>query len=216
MPRPTKAPRAGLSRRHLLGAASLACLIPAAPAAAGTATELTVTEALRLRRSTRAFAPRPVEPALLAELLWAAFGVNRTGSGLRTAPSWRGATDITVFAATADGVFVFDPAAGTATPWRSEDIRPDLSTQPFVQTAPVVLVLVSDLRRLEAAGQDDQRRLYAMVDAAMVAENVYLFAAARHLGTCLVGGVERDRTAQALGLQAHDFPAFVQPVGWPA
>jgi len=75
---------------------------------------------------------------------------------------------------------------------------------------------VSDLRRLEAAGPEDERRLYAMVDAAMVSENAYLFAAARGLGTCLVGGVDRDAITQSLGLAGHEFPTFVQPVGWPA
>lgn len=33
--------------------------------------------ALALRRSTRDYAPRPLPPQVLSDLLWAAFGVNR-------------------------------------------------------------------------------------------------------------------------------------------
>jgi hypothetical protein len=42
-------------------------------------------EALKLRRSTRAFSERPLEPQVLSDLLWAANGVTRP-SGDRTAP----------------------------------------------------------------------------------------------------------------------------------
>ena len=42
-------------------------------------------EALRLRRSTRDYAARPLPPQVLSDLLWAAFGINRPESGDRTA-----------------------------------------------------------------------------------------------------------------------------------
>lgn len=42
-------------------------------------------QALQLRRSIREFSPRPLPLQLLADLLWAAYGVNRP-SGDRTAP----------------------------------------------------------------------------------------------------------------------------------
>jgi hypothetical protein len=45
-------------------------------------------DALKLRRSTRAYSDRPLEPQVLSDLLWAADGVNRP-SGDRTAPYWR-------------------------------------------------------------------------------------------------------------------------------
>ncbi|MEN9410165.1 MAG: hypothetical protein RL216_2139 [Pseudomonadota bacterium] len=214
-PMPT-VPSAPFSRRSLLLAAGGACSLPVAMGQAATSPELTVTEALRQRRSVRTFSDRMVDPALLAELLWAGFGINRGKEGLHTAPSWRGAADVIVHAATADGVVVYDPGSDAVRVWKAGDIRAQLSPQPFVATAPVCLILVSDLRRLEAAGPEDERRLYAMVDAAMVSENAYLFAAARGLGTCLVGGVDRDAITQSLGLAGHEFPTFVQPVGWPA
>lgn len=213
--------RVPLTRRSLLSTVGAALALPLVAGEAGgevpaDGPELSVTEALRARRSVRAFADRPVAPPLLAELLWAAFGVNRAESGLHTAPSWHGAADVIVHAATADGVLVYEPGADLARVWKAGDIRARLSPQPFVATAPVCLILVSDLRRLEAAGPPDQRQLFAMVDAAVVSENAYLFAAARGLGTCLVGGIDRAAVRKALGLADHEYPTFVQPVGWPA
>lgn len=205
-----------LSRRFLLlsaGAAGAAFpLLAAAEAPAG----LTVTDALRARRSTRAFADRPVDPALMAELLWAAFGVNRPDTGLHTAPSWHGAADVVVHVATGSGVFRYDPATDTTRQLLAEDIRTKLSPEPFVATAPACLIFISDTQRLTAAEDDDQKRLWALVDAAIVSENVYLFAAARGLGTCLIGGLDREAISQALALDRHAYPTFVQPVGWPA
>lgn len=205
-----------LSRRGLILAAGAAGGALSLPALAETSNELTVTEALRARRSTRAFADQPIDPALVAELLWAAFGVNRPDTGLHTAPSWHGAADVVVHIATASGVLRYDPATNATQSLLTQDIRTRLSAEPFVATAPACLIFVSDLRKMTAADQDDQKRLWALVDSAMVSENVYLFAAARGLGTCLIGGLDREAITRALSLGPHDFPTFVQPVGYPA
>ena len=206
----------GVTRRSMMiGTALGLAMAPAGKAAANPVSELTVTEALRQRRSTRAFAERPVDPALVGELLWAAFGINRPSSGLHTAPSWRGAEDTMIHVASAEGVTAYEPERDTTTQRYADDIRTILSPQPFVATAPICLLHISDLRRLVAAQEDQEKRVIAQVDAAIVAQNVYLFAAARGLGTCLVGGVDRTRITEALSLAEHEFVAFVQPVGWP-
>lgn len=206
-----------LSRRSLmLGTAYGITAAGTAALAAEPVGEPTVTEALRLRRSTRAFSDRAVEPPTLAELLWAAFGINRPSAGLHTAPSWRGAADAMIHVALADGVSVYDPPSGTLRPRHGSDLRAILSPQAFVATAPVCLLYISDLRRLTAEEDHSQRRVHARVNAAMIAQNVYLFAAARGLGTCLVGGFDGPAISAALDLEPHEFITCIQPVGWPA
>ncbi len=69
-----------------------------------------LTDALKLRRSIREYADHPLSPQVLSDLLWSAFGVNRP-SGDRTAPYWRHIMVIDVYAAMADGVWLYDPAA---------------------------------------------------------------------------------------------------------
>jgi hypothetical protein len=52
---------------------------------------------------------RPLPTPVLSNLLWAAFGINRPQSGDRTAPYWRHVMVIDVYAAMADGVWLYDP-----------------------------------------------------------------------------------------------------------
>ena len=66
-------------------------------------------EALRLRRSIRQYTPRTLPPQVLSDLLWAAFGINRPASGDRTALYWRHVMVIDVYAAMADGVWLYEP-----------------------------------------------------------------------------------------------------------
>ena len=56
-------------------------------------------QALKDRRTTRAFNDKPLSQQLLANLLWAAFGVNRPETGGRTAPSARNWQEIEVYVA---------------------------------------------------------------------------------------------------------------------
>ncbi len=46
---------------------------------------------------------------MLSDLLWAAFGINRPSTGDRTAPYWRHVMVIDVYAAMADGVWLYEP-----------------------------------------------------------------------------------------------------------
>ena len=218
MPVSSSFPMPPVSRRKLLIGASSATafLAPAGAVQANGSAELSVTEALRSRRSTRAFSERGFDAPLIAEILWAAVGVNRPETGLRTAPSWYGAADVGLYVATTDGVQSYDPVSSSLGPMLSGDIRKTLSPQPFVATAPACLIFISDLTKLSAAPSEDEKRLWATVNAAIAAQNVYVFAAARGLGTCLVGGLDREAIRGGLSLTAQDHPTFVQPIGWPA
>ena len=214
-------------RMFLAGAAAIGALgqgLSRSAAEETRAPDATIRQAFALRRSTRVYGTGTVpEPALL-DLLQTANGINRPESGGRTAPSWRGAMDVDIYVATADGTFLFDPGGSALTPKGTADIRASTSPQPFVGTAPVVLIYVSDRQRLiEAAGEAsttgpdeaalEQHRVTAFVDSAIVAQNVYLYCAAMGLGTCLVGGNDPQQIAAALGLEAHQVVTYVQPVG---
>jgi len=89
----------------------------------------------------------------------------------------------------------------------------------------VLLIFVTELSRiLEAAGLEpdaldaltEDHRIAAHVNAAVIAQNVYLFCAAEALGTCLVGGADRAALASALKLTEGQLVAYIQPVGHPA
>ena len=171
-------------------------------------------EALRDRRSTREFADRPLPPALLSGLLWAAFGINRPQSGDRTAPSWRHGIEAEIYLAMKDGVWRYEPDGHRLLPHLAEDLRAATGTQDFVGTAPLDLVYVANGARMGNTSAED-KRLYAFTDAGFIGQNVYLFCAAEGLATVFRGSVDRDRLGRSLRLDAGRFVTFAQTVGFP-
>ena len=90
-------------------------------------------------------------------------------------------------------------------------------------TAPVQLIYVVDLHRLthtvgfEEPGLYDPevQKSYYYVDTGLIAQNVYLFAAAHGLAAWF-HSCDRTGLAQHLGLNAHQHVLFAQSVGYPS
>jgi nitroreductase len=171
-------------------------------------------EALKLRRSTRAYSSRPLEPQVLSDLLWAANGVNRP-SGDRTAPYWRHIMVIDIYAAMADGVWLYDPKAHALVPHSKDDLRAISGTQDFVGVAPLNLVYVAHGERMTDVSPEE-RRLFASADACFIGQNVYLFCASQGLATVFRGSANQARLGAAMGLPEGQFVTFAQTVGYPA
>jgi nitroreductase len=138
--------------------------------------------ALSLRHSTREYSDRPLAAQTLSDLLWAAFGVNRP-NGDRTAPYWRHVMVIDVYAAMADGVWLYDPKTHALLSYLPNDIRAQTGLQDFVATAPLNLVYVAHGERMSDISPEE-RRLYASVDTGFIGQNVYLFCASEGLARC--------------------------------
>jgi nitroreductase len=169
-------------------------------------------QALSLRATARAFAPDPLPRQTLANLLWAAWGINRAREGKRTAPSTRNWQEIEVLVVDAIGAYAYDAAANTLTPLVAGDLRALTGTQDFVKDAPVTLVLVADTSKMQG-GVD--RQAYAFADAAFVSQNVYLFCASEGLATGVRASLDRPALAKALKLRDDQLVVFAQSVGFP-
>jgi nitroreductase len=171
-------------------------------------------EALQLRRSIRAYSARPLPPQVLSDLLWAAFGINRAESGDRTAPYWRHVMVIDVYAAMADGVWLYEPKGHQLLPCMGDDIRADTGLQDFVAKAPLNLIYVAHGERMDDIATED-RRLFASVDAGFIGQNVYLFCASEGLATVFRGAVDYSKLARKMRLHEGQFVTFAQTVGYP-
>jgi SagB-type dehydrogenase family enzyme len=213
----------GSSRRSFLAAGMAAAVLNAGPAYSAEMRQLrahqreggmSFMEAVALRRSTRLYSDARIAPDTLADLLWTAYGINRPESGGRTAPSWHTSYGADLYVADADGVWLYDPKGQSLQQRLETDIRKKASQQPFVGTAPIVIVHVANLERMYEAPHEERIR-YAYVDSAIIAQNIYLFCASVGLGTCLVGGADRAAVSEALGLPESQIVTFVQPVGHP-
>jgi nitroreductase len=171
-------------------------------------------QALRLRRSTREFAPRPLPPQVLSELLWSAYGVNRPATADRTAPSWRHARETEIFAAMADGVWRYDPIAHRLVPQLAGDVRAQAGVQDFVATAPLDLIYVSDADHMSGVSREEQRR-FAAADIGFIGQNVYLYCASEGLTCVFRASLDGERLARTLKLEETQFISFSQTVGYP-
>ena len=168
--------------------------------------------ALKLRHSSREYSDRPVAMQDLSNLLWAAFGINRP-SGDRTAPYWRHIMVIDIYAAMADGVWVYEPKAHALAPYLADDIRAQTGTQEFVATTPLNLIYVAHGERITDISPE-QQQLYASVDAGFIDQNVYLYCASEGLATVFRGAVDYPKLEHALRLPDQQFVTFAQTVGY--
>ncbi|MDR3451963.1 MAG: nitroreductase family protein [Rhodoferax sp.] len=183
-------------------------VLPAARGEGG----MPLTQALRLRRSTRAYAGKSLSIQQLSDLLWSAYGINRP-SGDRTAPYWRHVMVIDVYVVRADGVWLYEPKTHALLPHLQDDLRADTGLQDFVANAPLELVYVAHGERM-ADISAEERRLYASVDAAFIGQNVYLFCASEGLATVFRGAVDQVKLGRALHLPEGQFVTFAQTVGY--
>jgi len=169
--------------------------------------------ALSLRHSSREYSDRALPEQLLSNLLWAAFGVNRP-AGERTAPYWRHVMVIDIYAAMADGVWLYEPEKHALLRHLSHDVRAQTGEQGFAAVAPLDLIYVANGDRMSDL-PFGARHLYSYVDAAFIGENVYLCCAAEGLGTVFRGAINRTKLTRALKLSRGQFVTFAQTVGYP-
>lgn len=171
-------------------------------------------QALKLRRSTREFAPRALPPLVLSELLWSAYGVNRPATADRTAPSWRHARETEIYTIMADGAWRYDPIAHRLLPVLAADVRPQTGMQEFVGHAPLDLVYVSDAEHMNGVSPEEQHR-FAAADIGFIGQNVYLYCASEGLSCVFRASFDQARLARTLKLAETQFIMFSQTVGYP-
>lgn len=172
-------------------------------------------QALKERHSSREFSPAPLPLNVLGNLLWAANGVNRPQSGHRTAPSARGWHEIDIYVATADGLYLYDAKAHALKLVVAEDLRARTGRQDFVAEVPVNLVYVADYGHMDQGASQEDRQFYAATDAAVIAQNVYLFCASEGLATVVRGSVDKEALGIAMQLSANQHVVLAQSVGHP-
>ena len=167
---------------------------------------------LKERKSTRDFSEKSLSDTTLANLLWAAFGVNRA-DGRRTAPSARNRQEITLYLCMKHGVFVYHAQDHTITQVLGEDVRKTTGTQDFVTVAPLNLVYVADMSKVNTASAEDAA-FYVGADCGFIAENVYLFCTSQGLATVVRGLVDRTALSQAINLTPNQRILLAQTVGY--
>lgn len=201
-------PRPQADVRPFTGVASEHIELPPPERAGG----MPIMEAFANRRTTRRFASRLLDDAILSNLLWAANGINRETEGGRTAPSVLALHEIDIYAVLARGLYRYDPGLHRLDLAVASDLRGLTGYQDFVGDAPLDLVYVADLSRMHDITRS-QREPFASASAGAIVQNVYLFCAAAGLAVAARGWLNRSALGVEMRLPRDSVPVLAQTVG---
>ncbi|MGB5299765.1 MAG: SagB/ThcOx family dehydrogenase [Thiogranum sp.] len=184
---------------------------------AGTSVE----QALRLRRSVRTFAEKPLQLSEVAQLLWSAQGIT-SRDGLRTAPSAGALYPLEIYLVAGSvndlpvGVWHYLPDNHRLEQLNDTDIRNPLAhaalDQAWIREAAAVVVFAAVYERTTRKyGKRGIR--YVHIEAGHAAENLFLQAVSLDLNTVIVGAFRDDAIRNALNLPQDHVPLILMPVG---
>ncbi|MBS7608290.1 nitroreductase family protein [Candidatus Bathyarchaeota archaeon] len=88
--------------------------------------------------------------------------------------------------------------------------------QSFIEEAPVVIVVCADEERSARGYGTRGKTLYCIQDTAAAIQNIHLAAYALGLGTCWVGAFREEEARKILEIPDGVRPVAIIPVGYPA
>ncbi|MCX6243132.1 MAG: SagB/ThcOx family dehydrogenase [Bacteroidetes bacterium] len=171
-------------------------------------------KALKNRQTSREFADKKLTDQQLADLLWAANGINRPESKKRTAPSAMNYQEVDIYVSTALGLYLYNAEKNSLTEILKEDIRAKTGIQEFVKNAGANLIFVADYSRMTKS-DEKTKEAYAMADAAFISENVYLFCASEGLATGVRAYIDKEMLGKIMKLTPDQHIMLGQAVGFP-
>jgi SagB-type dehydrogenase family enzyme len=192
---------------------------------------VSVEAALKNRRSVRTYIDAPITLADVSQLLWAAYGITKTGEnmpaflrgGLRTAPSAGARYPLDLYLVAFNvtglpaGIYWYDSEKHRLMRIAEGDRRKEVSEAAFNQgmfkTASAAIVYSAVYERSMVKYGQRGRDRYVCMDLGHSAENVYLQAYALKIGTCAVGAFTDLWMKKAIGMTRAEEPLYIMPLG---
>jgi SagB-type dehydrogenase family enzyme len=194
---------------------------------------MSVEEAMLLRRSVRDYTNDAIELDQLAQLLWAAYGLTQEiqdgpdflRGGLKTAPSAGALYPLEIYVVAGNvkglepGVYKYIAEDHSLVLNQDGDVRNQLEdatlNQKMVKRAPVSLVFTAVYSRTTNKYGDRGSERYVCTDLGHSAQNVYLQATSLGLGTCAMGAFTDELVRAVMNIPFEETPLYVMPVGVP-
>jgi SagB-type dehydrogenase family enzyme len=170
-------------------------------------------DALGKRSTAREFGSKELSPRQLSNLLWASFGINRP-DGKRTAPSAKNCQETDLYVILKQGAYLYEAKSNKLNLVVNGDLRSLAGTQAFATNAPVTLVFVADLARMEKWSAEEKKN-FAGIDVGYISQNAYLFCASEGLVTEARASVDRTALGTKLKLRPDQMIILAQSVGYP-
>lgn len=189
-------------------------------------------QVLKDRKSWRRYNDEKIPLQVLSNLLWAAFGVNRSEVGRptkrpgRTAPTGGDRQDMDIYIAIPDGVYVYDAKPNILNQILSEDVRILSGRQhppptvlpnivPPLDEAPVNLIYVWDGSKRSKISTEEESLRTAFAQTGFISQNVFLYCASEGLATVVRLWFDRSTLEKKMGLRPEQYITLVQSVGYP-
>lgn len=174
--------------------------------------KMSIEEAIRARRSRRAYSSQPVSLADAGQLLWAAQGITGPEKQ-RTAPSAGALYPLELYLSAArveglaPGIYKYDPEEHQLIPHVAGERRRELTAaandQDCMRFSAWALLFAAVRERTEAKYEGRAPR-FICIETGHAVANVYLQAAALGLGTCIVGAFDPDAAARVAELPPEE------------
>jgi nitroreductase len=175
----------------------------------------TLLDALKERKSVRAYADTGLTLEQLSGVLWAAAGQTRP-DGKLTAPSAIALYPIKVYAVLENGIYLYSSAEHKLTLIKAGDFRQLAGLQDFVYTAPLNIMYVADLSVYDGMNVPEFNMLtMCAMDAAGYCENANLWAAANGMGAVTRAGAHGPEFLVTIEAPASYRFMLAQTVGIP-
>jgi SagB-type dehydrogenase family enzyme len=196
-------------------------------------TNMSVEEAILLRRSIREYTSDPVKIEHLAMILWAAYGVTDPKWGFRASPSAGATYPLEVYVVVGEksvlvrdseylkaGVYKYDVHRHLLTLIKTGDLRRELADaalgQEWVEKAPISLVVCAVFERTVSRYGERGRVRYVPMEVGHLGQNVYLMATALGYGAVVVGAFYDDRVQAVISAKPEEIPMYIIPIGVPS
>lgn len=167
---------------------------------------------LQNRKTTREYASKELSNQQISNILWAAYGFNRTDK--RTAPSAMNCQEFIIYVFTKNGTYRWNDRSNELIQIAKGDERKLARGQDYVATAAMNIVYVADYAKMGSIGAEGRENM-AYADCGFIAQNVYLLCASENLGCVIRGYVNKETLAKKLQLPANQKIILSQSIGFP-
>jgi len=175
-------------------------------------------KALARRRSIRQFTGEPLSPEQISQLAWSGQGITEKTRGFRTAPSAGAIYPIELYMAIPQGLYVYKPDKHSLEMVAASDMRSNLSKaclgQSQVATAGCDIIIAGSERKL-AARYRDKARLFLLLEAGHIAQNILLQTVTLDLGAVPIGAFDTDEVKKICTLPGDLEALYIISIGHP-
>ena len=185
---------------------------------------VSVEQAIKQRRTVRAFMSQALDLNQLSQLLWAAHGITENSGFKRAAPSAGALYPMDVYVVVGQksvaqieaGVYHYEPKEHFLSLIAKSDLRDAVArvslSQMWMAKAPLSLIITAEYKQVTVKYGERGVR-YAMIEAGHMGQNLFLQAEALGLKAGIVGAFHDERLKRILDLPGKETPLAVMPVG---